>query len=142
MGEYIQQYFRIGLSIDMPKIFPEQMISQLHRIGQITVMCKADSKWRVYVERLRLCRAFGAGSWITYMTDTHVTLETQHVLSTKYVAHQTIGLAQEKTSFVTGHDPGSILSAVLQHGKAVVNRLVYRAPSGDSNNATHDLLPV
>ncbi len=54
------------------------------------------------------------------MADAHVAAQAVHVVLAEDVANQAVALAQVQVIAFTGHDPGSILTAMLQHGQRIV----------------------
>jgi hypothetical protein len=64
-------------------------------------------------------------------------LELQHVPLLEHVAHQTVVLAHEDFALEGGHDARGVLPAMLQYGQRVVDLLVGRCESDDTDDATH-----
>ena len=71
------------------------------------------------------------------MTYADVPLQTLHVAHFKHVLHQAIGLALPEVSTINGHDPGGILSPVLQHRQGVVEGLIDGGGANYTDNTTH-----
>ena len=76
------------------------------------------------------------------MPDTHVALQTLHMLLAEDIAHESLALTQTETPAVTGHDARSVLTAVLQHRQCVVYVRGDIIARHDSNQATHPVLPL
>lgn len=56
----------------------------------------------------------------------------------KYIFHQTICLAQaEPIMGINSDDASGILSTMLEHHQCIINRLVYRHKTGDTDNTAH-----
>ena len=71
------------------------------------------------------------------MTDTHVALQSHHVAVVKNVTHQSIGFARKQLAANSGDYPRRILATVLQNGKRIIQREVYRRTADDPNYAAH-----
>jgi hypothetical protein len=71
------------------------------------------------------------------MTHADVASQTQHVSRMKYVADEAVALADIETVLAPGHDARSILSTMLQHSQRIVDTLVNRFFSNNSDNAAH-----
>ena len=108
----------------MAQVCPVNILGQSNRVSQVAVMCQSNTVWRVDIKRLCFSRAGGAGRRVTHMANTHVANQTAHVPTLKYIAHHAVVLAQEKPVTVTGNNTGSVLTAMLQHGKRIINRLI------------------
>ena len=53
MSEHIEQYFGIGVGVDVTQVVLEQFTFQLFGIRQIAIVGERDAVRRVHVERLR-----------------------------------------------------------------------------------------
>ena len=53
MRKDIQQYFRVGVRIEMPPVFAGEQPGEFIIVGQITVVSQADTVGRIDVKRLR-----------------------------------------------------------------------------------------
>jgi hypothetical protein len=76
------------------------------------------------------------------MADTHVADQALHVPLLEDVAHQTIVLAQEQPAVMAGHDTGSVLAAVLEDRKRVIQRLIDVRLTDNTGDATHATQPL
>jgi hypothetical protein len=75
------------------------------------------------------------------MTDTHITMQAQHVSRVEGITHQAVTLAEVQMAAVTGHNACRILAAVLQYRQAVIDLLVDWPVGHDADDAAHNLLP-
>ncbi len=116
VSEHVQQHFRVGTGVDVTQVGFVDLFGQLFNVGQVTVMRQGDAVRRVDVKRLSLGRSRAARGRVTDVADTHVADQTLHVTLLKHVTHQAIVLAQEQPAIMAGHDTGSVLAAVLEHG--------------------------
>ncbi|MNZ68218.1 hypothetical protein D3C78_864800 [compost metagenome] len=72
------------------------------------------------------------------MANTHVALQALHMACLKHILHQTVGLTQtEPIVGIYGDDACGILATVLKHHQRIINRLVYRHKTGDTDNTAH-----
>ena len=76
------------------------------------------------------------------MTDAHVAIQVQHVPGVEDITHQAFILAQVQTAAITRHDARGILTPMLQHGQTIIDRLVDRIKSDDSDDAAHSRYSV
>src|SRR5210317_1934719 len=98
----------------MAAVFAGQEVSQLIVVGQVAVMCEANTVLRVHIERLRFGRPGTASCRVTNMTDSHMPLQPQHVPLPKHVTYQPVALALlEPELLAPGHDARCVLAAVL-----------------------------
>ena len=116
VGEHVEQHFRVGTGVDVTQIGFVDLFGQLFNVGEVTVVRQGDAVRRVDVERLSFGRRRAAGGRVADVTDTHVADQTLHVTLLEHVTHQAIILAQEQPAIMAGHDTGSVLAAVLEHG--------------------------
>ena len=97
----------------MPQICLIELFTERVRIGQISVVTKADPVGRIHIKGLRQGRAFTAGCGVTYMADAHGATQALHVILPKHVAHETDRLALLKIAIGKRHDARSILATML-----------------------------
>jgi len=73
------------------------------------------------------------------MPDPHVSSKVFHVALIEYIPDETISFPLEELFIFTCHNPGSILAAVLQYRKAIVNRgcNALNTWCNEADNATH-----
>ena len=115
-GEDIKQNFRVGSGVDVAAFFFKQFFTQLVSVGQIAVVGKRNAIRRVNVKRLRFRGAGAASRRVTHMTNAHIALQTLHMASFKYIAHQPVRFTQtEAVIGIYGDDAGGILTAMLKH---------------------------
>lgn len=75
----------------------EELLLQLFRVGQITVMRQHQTKGRVDVERLRLGKVIGrAGGWVAAMRNAPVTRQRPHITGTNTLRIRRPGLCAWK----------------------------------------------
>ena len=136
--QYVEQHFGIGTGVDMAQILPEHLFLQLRRVGQVAVVREHHAEGRIDVERLRF-RRIGrrARRRIAAMGDTHVARQSAHVARAENVAHEAGALVHEKGVVLARGDAGRILSAMLQDHQPIVEQLVDRPVSHDSENTAH-----
>ena len=135
--EYVEQHLGVGVGAEVPAVFARQQIGKFVVIREVAVMCQADAVGRVDVERLRLGGFRATGRRVANVTDTHVARQTQHVARVEHVTHEAVGPALLQALLAPGDDARGILTAVLHHRQAVVERLVDGIPANDSDNAAH-----
>ena len=135
--EYVQQDFRIRLGIDVAPVLGEQLTLQFLRVGQIAVVRQGDTVGRIDVKGLRLSRRRTACGRIPDVAYAHGAAQFDHVLHIEHVARQTIVLAQMQFTALASHDPGRILTAMLQHQQGVIQRLIDRPPADYAYNSAH-----
>lgn len=121
----------------MPAVFAHQHVRELPGVGEVAVVCEADAIRCIDVERLRLVGTVATRRRVAHVTDADVALQLQHVPLLEHVAHETHVLAQVQRAFVLGHDACRILSTMLQDGERVVDLLVDRRETHDTDDATH-----
>ena len=105
-------------------------------------MCQTDAVGRVDVERLRLGGFRATGRRVANVTDTHVARQAQHVARVEHVTDEAVGPALLQSLLAPGDDASRILTAVLHHRQAIVERLVDGVPANDSDNAAHASLRI
>ena len=66
------------------------------------------------------------------MADAHFADQGTHVARPKHVAHQAATLVHIKCIAICGDDSGGVLAAMLQHLKAIVQKLIHLTFSDDS----------
>lgn len=116
----------------------EQILAQLMGVGQVAVVGQRNAERRVDVERLGLRGARAAGRRVTHMANAHVALQALHMARLKHILHQAVGFTQtEPVVGVNGDDACGILATVLKHRQRIINRLVYRHETGDTDNTAH-----
>ncbi len=142
MGEHVQQYFRVGVGVDVTQVGLVDLLGQLFDVGQVAVVCQGDAVRRVDVERLGLGRGRAARSRVAHVADADVADQALHVALLEHVAHQAIILAQEQPAVMAGHDTGSVLAAVLEDRKRVIQRLIDVRLTDDTDDATHATQPL
>ena len=125
----------------MPAVLTDQHLGELRRVGQIAVVGETDAVGRVDVERLRLRGAVAAGGGIADVADAGIALELEHVVLLEDVAHQAAVLAHAKLPVAGGRDAGGVLAAMLQHRQRVIDALIDRARSDDTDDSAHSSLP-
>ena len=135
--QHIEQYFRIGIGIDVAPVVLEQFDLQLLAVGQVAVVRQDDAERRIDVERLRLFLAGGAGGRIAHLADAGIAQQRTHVARAKYISHQTIGLVHDEGIAVIGCDTRCILTAMLQQEQSIINQLVSGTMRNNTNDATH-----
>jgi hypothetical protein len=59
----------------------------------------------------------------------------------EHIAHQTIVFAQKQPAIMAGDDTGSVLAAMLEYGKRVIQRLIDVRLTDDADDATHATNP-
>jgi hypothetical protein len=55
----------------------------------------------------------------------------------EYVSNETVTPAQMQPAAFGRHDSSGVLASVLKHGERIVDRLIDRLLSDDSNDSTH-----
>jgi hypothetical protein len=65
-----------------------------------------------------------------------------HVALMKDITHQAVILAQKQPAIMASHNTGSILAAVLEDGKRVIQRLIDVRLTDDTDDATHVTQPL
>ena len=56
----------------------------------------------------------------------------------EHIAHQPISLTQAKGMvIIDGNDACGVLAAMLQHRQCIIDGLVYRRKTGDTDNTAH-----
>ena len=100
----------------MTPIFQKQFLLQLLGIGQVTIMSKHNTKWRIDIKWLCfIVIDSGTRSRISHMSYARIAAQRSHVTRAEHVAYQAITLVQvEGISFDSGNTR-SILPAMLQH---------------------------
>jgi hypothetical protein len=142
VGEYIQQYFGVGVGVQVTQVVLEQLAGQLFGVGQVAVMRQGDAVGRVHVKRLGQGCTGAAGGGIAHVADADTAAQLLHMVLAKHITHQALALALAETTAITGHDTGGVLAPVLEHGERVVNLRRDIGFANDSNQATHALLPL
>jgi hypothetical protein len=139
-GEHVQQHLRVGGGIQMTPVLADQDLGELGGVGEVAVVAETDAIGCIDVEGLRLGGAVAARRRIAYMADTHITLELEHVVLLKDIAHQAAAFAHAQLTLARGGgDAGSILAAVLQHRERIIETLVYGAGANNADDAAHEL---
>ncbi len=139
--EHVEQHFRVGGGVQVPAIFTDQHFRELAGVGEVAVVGEHHAVRRVHVERLRFAEAIAPGRGITHVADADVAPQLEHVILGKYVADEALGLARAQLAFHRGRDARRVLAAVLQHRQRVIEALIDRGGSDDSDDAAHDLSP-
>ncbi len=142
VGEHVEQDLGIGARVQVPPILANQQVFQLFRIRQVAVVREADAVRRVDVERLRLGNTRRARRRIAHVTDAGAARQRQHVTRAEDVADQPRGLARAQHATVVDRDSRGVLATVLQHGERVIDRLIDRRVTHDSNDSAHRNCPA
>jgi len=142
MGKHVQQHFGVGVGVDVTQVGLVDLLGQLLDVGQVAVVRQGDAVRRVDVERLGLGRGGAAGGRVTHVTDADTADQALHVALLEDVAHQAVILAQEQPAVMAGHDTGSVLAAVLEDRKRVIQRLIDVRLTDDTDDATHATQPL
>lgn len=71
------------------------------------------------------------------MTEADVAFETEHVPMLKHIANEARLLAHEELAFVARHDAGGVLTSMLQHRERIVDLLIHRRMTDDSDDSAH-----
>ena len=135
--EHVQKHLGVGVRVQMAMVVLLDEAFQLVGVHEIAVVREADPIRRVHVERLRLGQARAAGRRVAHVPQAHVAGELQHVPFLEHVADQAVALANAQPPAVVGHDACRILSAVLEDGERIVERLVHGFMANDSDESTH-----
>src|SRR5687767_11408158 len=125
----------------MAAIFADEHFRELTRVGEVAVMREHHAVRRVHVERLGFADAIATGGGVADVANADVTAQLQHVVLSEYISHQATALARAKLAFGRGGDAGRILPAVLEHGERIVEALIDRGGSDDSDYSTHARTP-
>jgi hypothetical protein len=101
---------------------------------------KEQAEGRVHVERLGLGRIAGrSGGRIAHVPDSPVPDQIAHVPGPEHVAHQTRSLVEKEAPTFGRGNSGGILSAVLQHLKAIVEQLIDRGCRHHPYDSAHGI---
>src|SRR5262249_42162275 len=74
---------------------------------------------------------------IAHVSDTERALELEHVVLLEHIAHQTAALAAVELILAGSGDTRRILPAVLQHCHRIVEALIDRSRTDNSDNSAH-----
>ena len=112
---------------------------ELFGVGEVPVVGKRKAVRRVHVERLRLGARGGPCGGVANVPDADVALETEHVSLEEHVRDEAVRFSEAKVAVHVGQDACSILSAVLKHGKSVIQELVDVCTllANNTNDAAH-----
>ena len=137
VGQHVQQHFGVRGGVDVAAGHLELLLLELLGVGEVAVVGQHHAVGGVHVKRLRLCRTGAACGGITDVSDADIPFQALHVAHFKHILHQTVGLALPEVSTVNGHDPGGILSPVLQHRQGVVEGLIDGGGANYTDNTAH-----
>ena len=116
----------------------EQISLERLCVGQVAVVHQHNAKRCIHVERLCLFLAEGiARRGVTHLTQAAVAGQSTHVAGAKHIFDHALGLVHEKLAPLLGNDTYSILAAVLQQQQRVINQLIDRGATNDTDNSTH-----
>jgi hypothetical protein len=119
-----------------------ERFAQLAPVGEVAVVREHDAERRVHVERLSLfLTGAGARRGITHLADAARAGQRAHVAGAEHVAHQAVRLEHVEVIAVRGGDARRVLAAMLQEQQAVIEQLVDRPASDDSDDSTHGDFP-
>ena len=139
VGQHVEQHFRVAVGVDVAVVGVEQLGFELGRVGQVAVVRKHQAKRRVDIKRLRLVFAEGvARRRVTHLPQTDIARQGAHVAGTENVAHHALGLVHEKLAPELRDDARRVLPAMLQQQEAVVNELIDRSVTDNTNYSAHD----
>jgi hypothetical protein len=111
-------------------------------IGQVAVVHQHDAEGRIDIEGLGLLLAVGvAGRRVADLTEPAVARQGPHVARAEHVAHQALGLVHIELAFLLRDDARRVLPAVLQQQQRVVDQLIDRSVTDNTNNSTHRSIP-
>jgi hypothetical protein len=71
------------------------------------------------------------------VANTDIAGKPYHVTMTKHIAHESVATPLVKTVVVPGNNSGCVLAAMLHYGQRVIERLVDRTFTDNSNDAAH-----
>ena len=112
--------------VDVAQVFVAHVFIQFGRVGEVAVVRQNDAERRANVERLRLrAAARVARSRITDVGDTGVAGQIAHIACTEHFAHHPFAFVHMEGAAFRRYNARRILSPVLQHLQAVVQKLVH-----------------
>ncbi|MND41941.1 hypothetical protein D3C80_327000 [compost metagenome] len=137
VGQHVQQHFRVGGGVDVAAGHLELLLLERLGVGEVAVVGQHHAVGRVHVKRLGFSGTGAACGGISDMSYADMPLQSLHVAHFKHILHQAVGLALPEVSTVNGHDPGGILSPVLQHRQGVVEGLIDGGGANYTDNTAH-----
>ena len=137
--QHIEQHFRVAVGVDVAVVGVEQLRLVHGRIGQVTVVREHQAEGRVDIKGLRLVFAEGvARRRVTHLPQTDIARQCAHVAGAENVAHHALGLVHEKFTTQLRDDARRVLPAVLQQQEAVIDQLINRSVTDNTNYSAHD----
>src|SRR5690606_11092465 len=133
----VQQHFGIRTGCEVAAVFPRQEVGELVEIREVAVVRQANAIRRVHVERLCLGSVRTSGGRVAHVTQAHIAGQLQHIALAEDIADKAVAFPDLQSCFARGDDTGRVLAAMLQHRQRIVDRLVDRALTNYSDNATH-----
>ena len=117
----------------------EQLGLEHGRVGQVAVVREHQAERRIDIKGLRLVFTEGVASRrITHLAQPDIARQGAHVAGAKNVAHHALGLVHEKFTVQLRDDARRVLPAVLQQQKAVIDQLIDRSVTDNTNYSAHD----
>ena len=137
--EHIEQHFRVAVGVDVAMVGGEQFGLEHGRIGQVAVVREHQTEGRVDIKGLRFVFAEGvARRRVTHLAQADIARQGAHVARAKNVAHHALGLVHEKFTVQLRDDARRVLPAVLQQQEAVIDQLINRSVTDNTNYSAHD----
>ena len=137
VGEDVQHHLGVRGGVEVAQVALEDAFDDLADVGEVAVVGEDDAVGRVHVERLGFGDGAATGSGITHVPDAGIAEQLGHIAGVKDVCYEPVALVKVEAVFKGCGDAGSILTAMLKHGKRVVDNLTDRLVSEDTDNSTH-----
>ena len=137
--QHIEQHFRVAVGVDVAMVGVEQLGLEHGRVGQVAVVREHQAEWCVDIKGLRLVFAEGVTRRrVTHLPQTDIARQCAHVAGAENVAHHALGLVHEKFTTQLRDDARRVLPAVLQQQEAVIDQLINRSVTDNTNYSAHD----
>ena len=137
--QHVEQHFRVAVGVDVAVVGVKKLGLEHGRVGQVTVVREHQAKRRVDIKGLRFVFAESvARRRVTHLAQADIARQGAHVAGAKNVAHHALGLVHEKFTTQLRDDARRVLAAVLQQQKTVINQLIDRGVTDNTNYSAHD----
>ena len=135
--EHVQQDLRVRSRVQMAAVVLHDEAFELLGIDEVAVVREANAVRRVDVKRLGFEVARAAGRRVTGVSEAHIAAQAQHVAFLENIPNETVAPAQMQPATFGRHDSRGVLASVLKHGERIVEPLIDRLLSDDSDDSTH-----
>ena len=139
VGQHVEQHFRVAVGVDVAVVGVEQLGLEHGRVGQVAVVREHQAEGRVDIKGLGFVFAESvARRRVTHLAQADIARQGAHVARAENVAHHALGFVHEEFATELRDDARRVLPTVLQQQKTVIDQLIDRRVTDNTNYSAHD----